>query len=72
MNLNLAKLPIKIVQKKFKDKRGYFQEVYLQKKFKLKVKFTAIANSKKNVIRGLHFQHRNKQSKLIYVSKGKI
>ena len=72
MNLNLAKLPIKIVQKKFKDKRGYFQEVYLQKKFKLNIKFTAIANSKKNVIRGLHFQHRNKQSKLIYVSKGKI
>ena len=72
MNLNLAKLPIKIFQKKFKDERGYFQEIYLKKKFKLKVNFTAIANSKKNVIRGLHFQIKNKQSKFLHILEGQI
>ena len=72
MNLQKTKIPILINQKKFKDSRGYFQEIYLEKKFKLKIKFTAVAYSKKNVIRGLHFQFRNKQSKFIYVSSGKI
>ena len=56
----------------FFDKRGYFQEIFLKKNFKLKIKFTAIASSKKNVIRGLHFQLKDKQTKLIYVAEGKI
>ena len=34
--------------------------------------FSAIAHSKKNVIRGLHFQTLNKQTKVIYVVRGKI
>ena len=72
MNLNQLTIPVKIKNDKFKDKRGYFQEIYLKKKFNLQIKFTAIAYSKKNVIRGLHFQLKNKQSKLIYVSNGKI
>ena len=71
-NLSKAILPIKIVQKKFFDKRGYFQEIFLKKNFNLKIAFTAIAKSKKNVIRGLHFQLKNKQAKLIYVASGKI
>ena len=33
--------------------------------------FSAIAHSK-NVIRGLHFQTLNKQTKVIYVVRGKI
>ena len=72
MNLNQLTIPVKIKNDKFKDRRGYFQEIYLIKKLNLKIKFTAIAYSKKNVIRGLHFQLKNKQSKLIYVSNGKI
>ena len=72
MNLGQSTIPIKIKNNKFKDRRGYFQEIYLKKKLNLKIKFTAIAHSKKNVIRGLHFQLKNKQSKLIYVSNGKI
>jgi len=72
MKLNKLKFPIKFKKKKFMDNRGYFQEIYLNKETNLKIKFTAIAHSKKNVIRGLHFQTRNKQSKFIYVAKGKI
>ena len=74
MIINLKKInrPIKIIQKKFFDQRGYFQEIFLNKKFNLNIKFTAIAKSKKNVIRGLHFQIKNQQTKLLHVSEGKI
>ena len=49
MIINLKKInrPIKIIQKKFFDQRGYFQEIFLNKKFNLNIKFTAIAKSKK-------------------------
>ena len=74
MIIDLKKInrPIKIIQKKFFDQRGYFQEIFLNKKFNLNIKFTAIAKSKKNVIRGLHFQIKNQQTKLLHVSEGKI
>ena len=74
MNINLKNLsnPVKINQKKFFDSRGYFQEIFLNKKFNLNIKFTAIAKSKKNVIRGLHFQIKNQQTKLLHVTEGKI
>ena len=72
LNLSHFDHPIKINQKKYFDKRGFFQEIYLEKKFGLKLKFTAIAKSKKNVIRGLHFQLKDKQTKFIYVIDGKI
>lgn len=58
--------------KRFFDKRGFFQEIYLKKKIKTSILFTAIAQSKKNVIRGLHFQEKSKQTKIIYVAEGKI
>ena len=64
--------PYLIKKRKFSDKRGYFQELFLQKEIKIKIKFTALANSKKNVIRGMHFQLRNKQTKIISVISGKI
>ena len=74
MKLNLKKhlTPVKIYQKKYFDKRGYFQEIFLKKYFNLNIKFTAIAKSKKNVIRGLHFQKKNQQSKFLYCIEGKI
>ncbi len=58
--------------KKYFDHRGFFQEIYLKKKFKINFLFSAIANSKRRVIRGLHFQTKNKQTKFIYVIKGQI
>ncbi len=59
-------------KKRFFDNRGFFQEAVLEKETKTKIKFTAIANSKKNVIRGMHFQLKNKQTKMISVISGKI
>ena len=57
---------------RYLDNRGYFQEIFLEKELKKKIKFTATAYSKKNVIRGLHFQFKNKQTKIITVMSGKI
>ncbi len=54
----------------YPDKRGFFKELYLKKKIKFNCKFTAISSSKKNVIRGLHYQSKKKQSKILSVLKG--
>ena len=56
----------------FKDKRGYFRELYLQKHFSEKFPFDVMSFSKKNVLRGLHLQSKKSQSKLVTVLKGKI
>ena len=56
----------------FKDKRGYFRELFLQKHFKEKFPFDVMSYSKKNVLRGLHLQLIKPQSKLITVLQGKI
>ena len=56
----------------FKDKRGYFRELYLQKHFKTKFPFDVMSHSKKNVLRGLHLQLKNTQTKLVTVLKGEI
>ena len=58
--------------KTFYDKRGYFREISLFKNIKEKLIFTVVSKSKKNVLRGLHFQKRNAQGKYISVLKGKI
>ena len=54
------------------DKRGYFRELVLEKIVKSKLKFYVVSKSKKNVIRGLHFQKKNPQGKFLSVLKGKI
>lgn len=72
INLNKIKIPIKLKQKKYFDNRGFFQEIFKNNIFSLDLNFTAIAESKKNVIRGLHFQLKNKQTKFFYVINGKI
>ena len=58
--------------KSFKDKRGYFKELFKEKKIKKKLPFTVMSYSKKNVIRGLHIQTKKSQGKFISVLKGKI
>ena len=56
----------------FKDKRGYFKELSREKDLKVKLPFTVMSFSKKNVIRGLHLQKKKSQGKFITVLKGKI
>ena len=58
--------------KNFYDNRGLLRELTIQKIIKKKLIFTVISKSKKNVLRGLHMQKRNKQGKYISVLKGKI
>ena len=64
--------PFVIKKQKFFDNRGFFQELFLEKEIKTKIKFTATANSKKNVIRGMHFQLKNMQTKIISVISGRV
>ena len=56
----------------YSDNRGFFKEVYKEKLNKKKFIFDCMSVSKKNVIRGLHLQTKNPQSKLITVTKGEI
>ena len=67
----LNKKPILIKTKLYYDQRGYFKELLLKKKIKFNSKFTACSFSKKNVIRGLHYQIKKPQEKIISVLKGK-
>ncbi len=57
---------------KHEDKRGYLRELVLEKLINRKFKFQILSLSKKNVLRGLHFQIRKPQGKLISVIKGEI
>ncbi len=74
--MKILKTPIKdlliIQNKKFDDNRGYFRELLIEKKIKKKFCFNVVSVSKKNVIRGLHFQIKKPQGKFISVIKGKI
>jgi dTDP-4-dehydrorhamnose 3,5-epimerase len=63
--------PEKIKLKKFDDDRGYLLEL-LPKKFKNLFKYSIITSSKKNVIRGLHYDKWLNEKKLIYILKGEI
>ena len=57
---------------KHQDKRGYLRELVLEKLIKKRFKFQILSVSKKNVLRGLHFQSINPQGKFLSVLKGKI
>ena len=74
MKLIKTKFKGLVIYKKntYKDKRGYFRELFLNRQIKEKFPFDAMSYSKKNVLRGLHLQLRNKQSKYVNVLKGKI
>ena len=58
--------------KQYKDNRGYLRELISEKEIGTKFKFAIVSKSKKNVIRGLHFQNNKPQGKYISVLKGKI
>lgn len=63
--------------KKFEDDRGYFFESYNSKEFmSVGINNTFVQNnvsfSKKNTLRGLHYQLKNPQSKIVNVIRGEI
>lgn len=80
-NFDMIKTPIKdliIIQPKvFGDTRGFFQETYNKKSFEeygLNMEFVQDnhSKSKKGVLRGLHFQTKFTQGKLVRVVKGSV
>lgn len=55
------------------DKRGFLREIYKKNIVgKTNFPFDIVTYSKKNVLRGLHFQSKHSQAKIITVSYGKI
>ena len=54
------------------DKRGSLREIYKKNNLFPKFVFALSVYSKKNVFRGLHFQKKKQQSKLIIVIDGKL
>ena len=69
---------LKIIKPKiFRDKRGYFFESFNVKKYKNMILDNHFVQddhsfSKKNVLRGIHFQHKKPQNQLLYLVEGKI
>ena len=65
---------LKIIQQsKCGDARGYLRETYRKKIIKWdKLIFDYATTSKKNVLRGFHFQYKFQQAKFVSVLKGKI
>ena len=62
-----------IQQKKHGDKRGNLRETFIKKIIKWDdLIFDYATTSKKNVLRGFHFQSKYKQAKFVSVIKGKI
>jgi dTDP-4-dehydrorhamnose 3,5-epimerase len=61
-----------IKQKNNSDNRGSLRETFNNKLLKKKFVFEYCTTSKKDVLRGFHFQSKFKQSKFVNVLKGKI
>ena len=79
MNYSKTSLPgvLLIEPDVFKDDRGFFLETYHQKRYSeegIAKSFVQDnrSHSTRNVLRGLHFQLRNPQAKLVYVTMGEI
>lgn len=68
---------IKIIEPRvFPDNRGYFYESYQLNRYSESglPPFVQdnVSRSKKNVLRGLHYQHPNEQGKLVGVTRGEV
>ena len=61
-----------VKKKKFQDNRGFFMELLKNKDIKKNFPFVMCSQSKKNVVRGLHFQVNNSQGKYVSVIKGEV
>lgn len=64
-------LPKKIKKKIFKDKRGFLLEI-IPKNFKKKFIYSILTESKKNVLRGMHFNKKMNEEKLVIILDGNI
>ena len=60
----------------YKDQRGFFYEIYKKNRYSKYIKNNFVqenfSESKKNVFRGMHFQIKEPQGKLLTVVSGKI
>jgi len=54
------------------DNRGYLIETFKKKELNTNFNYSILVSSKKNVFRGLHFQKKKQQEKLLIVTKGSI
>ena len=74
MKLIKTKIPDLLILKSqvFKDKRGFLKETFRKDVLNKNLPFDVMSYSKKNVLRGLHFQSKYSQAKLITVTHGKI
>ena len=63
--------PIKFICKQFKDTRGHLTEI-TSKKIKKVFTYSILTESKKNVIRGMHFNKRMDEEKLVFIINGKL
>ena len=71
--LNTKFKDLKIIKhKSYKDKRGFLRVTHNQKKLNKKFIFEYCTTSKKNCLRGFHFQYKYLQAKYVTVLKGKI
>ena len=67
-----------IEHKEFRDERGVFFEIFQQKKFQSQISPSLnfvqdnFSKSKKNVLRGMHYQKTKPQGKLVRVSLGSV
>ena len=63
--------PFKSTSKQYKDIRGCLSEI-TPKKINKKFSYSILTESKKNVIRGMHFNKVMNEEKLLFIIKGKI
>ena len=72
--LNTKFKDLKVIeQKKHGDSRGFLRETYQKRIIKWNdLIFDYATTSRKNVLRGFHFQYKFKQAKYVSVIKGKI
>ena len=63
--------PIKFICKQFKDSRGYLAEI-IPKKIKKNFNYSILTESKKKVIRGMHFNKKMDEEKLVFILKWKM
>lgn len=63
----------KVIRTKIhKDPRGSLQEIFKKKQFSNNFEFALFVSSKKNVLRGLHFQKKKQQEKILIIINGEI
>lgn len=63
----------KVIKTKIhRDPRGSLQEIFKKKQFLNNFEFALFVSSKKNVLRGLHFQKKKQQEKILIIINGEI